>query len=287
MTMKLKNLTLAVALSAFVAAPAFAQYPVAGHISSDTAGSVAMLIKYVGTTAGSATTDVAVAANGDMTFRVAGVASTTVNSAAAQTCGAVVGTLDLSTPAATCNTLGEVVDVINATSDWRAVLVGALRSDSSDNTLTTFAVAAAQKAEGVALYFDSAVSLTTSIALIPESCKTDIRCYMDPSGKLKENPFGGLQTDVRWVEGYSTFATTGTFNIYSVKPRNVAGTGSETATTLWSEVTGASGTNKQLTQFQTVGLRGRPHEKVIVRITDTGASSAFFLHAYGLQGGVK
>ncbi len=268
------------ALAAFLlAAPALAQAPVSGHISSDTAGSVAMLIRYIGTSA-SATTDVAVAAGGDMTFRVAGVASTTVNSAAV--CGATAGTIDLSTPAATCDTLGEVVDVINATVDWRAVLVGALRSDSSDNTLTTFAVASAVRSDGLPLYFDSAVSLTTSIALIPEECKTNIACWLTPAGKLLENPFGGTVTDVRWVEGYSTYATTGTFNIYSVKVSNKA-SGAENVLTLHSESTGATGTNKQLTQFQYYGLRGRPNDKVVIRITDTGASSAFNLHAYGFR----
>lgn len=283
--MKKTILTIALALGLASIVSAQALYPVSGHIGSDTAGSVAMLIKYIGTAAPSATTDVAVAAGGDMTFRVAGVASTTVNSAAV--CGAVVGTLDLSTPAGTCDTLGEVVDVINATSDWRAVLVGALRTDSSDNTITTFAVAAAMRAEGVPLYFDSAVSLTTSIAMIPDNCKIDIRCFMSPQGLLKENPSGGTQTSVNWIEGYSTYATTGTFNVYSVKESNKAGTGASVISTLWSEVTGATGTNKQLTQFQYFPLLGKPHEKVIVRITDTGASSAFFLHASGARRAVQ
>ena len=283
--MKKLILTLALALGLASVGSTQVGNPVSGHVSSDTAGSVAMLIKYVGTATPSATTDVAVAAGGDMTFRVAGVASTTVNSAAV--CGAVVGTLDLSTPAGTCDTLGEVVDVINATSDWRAVLVGGLRTDSSDNTITTFAVASAMRAEGLPLYFDSAVSLTTSIAMIPDNCKTDIRCFMSPQGLLKENPNGGTQTDARWIEGYATYATTGTFNIYSVKESNKAGTGSSVITTLHTEAAAASGTNKQLTQFQNYPLLGKPHEKVIVRITTTGASSAFNLHAYGFRTAVR
>ena len=279
----MKKIILTLALAVVLASSAFAQVaqPVSGNIASDTAGSVAMLIKYVGTTVGSATTDVAVAANGDMTFRVAGVASTTVNSAAV--CGATAGTIDLSTPAGSCDTLGEVVDVINATSDWRAVLVGALRSDSSDNTLTTFAVAAAQKAEGIALYFDSAVSLTTTIALIPETCKTDIRCFMSPNGSLLSNPYAGQQTEVRWVAGFSTFATTGNFQIFSVRAFNKAGVSSEVVKTMWQEVTAATGTNKQLTQFQYFGLLGGPSEKILCRILNTGASSAYFMQAYGVQ----
>jgi hypothetical protein len=281
----MKKLILTLALVA-LAASGFAQanYPVSGNVSSDTAGSVAMLIKYVGTTAGSATTDVAVAAGGDMSFRVAGVASTTVNTAAGgAVCGAVVGTLDLSTPAGTCDTLGEVVDVINSSSDWRAVLVSGLRSDSSDNTLTTFAVSAAQRAEGIPVYFDSGVSLTTSIAMIPESCKTDIRCFMTPSGQLLSNPHAAQTTELRWLAGFSTYATTGTFQIFSVKVLNKAGVSSEVVTTMWSEAAGASGTNKALTQFQYFGLLAKPGEKMICRILNTGASSAYFMQAYGVQ----
>jgi hypothetical protein len=275
----MKKLILTLAAIAVLATPSFAQTPVFGHVGSDTAGSVAMLVKYIGSTAPGTTTDVAVAAGGDIAFRVVGVADTTVNT---------TGSIDCSSPPAGSDTMGEVVDLINASSNWRAVLVGALRSDSTDNTITTFTVANAARAEGLPLYFDSAVSLTTSIPLIPEACKTDIRCWMSPQGKLMEFPAQGTQTDVKWVEGYSTFATTGTFNIYSVKTRQIAGAaGSETASTIWSEVTAATGTNKQLTQFQYVGLKGKPNEKVIVRITDTGASSAFILHAYGLQSDVR
>jgi hypothetical protein len=277
--MKKTILTIALALGLASIVSAQATYPVSGHISSDTAGSVAALIKYVGTAAPSATTDVAVSAPGVFTFRVAGVASTTVNSGA--TCGAAVGTMDPSD--GDCNTFVEFMNIVNATSDWRMVLVGALGTDSTDNTITTFAVAAAMRAEGVPLYFDSAVSLTTSIAMIPDNCKLDIRCFMSPQGLLKENPAGGTQTDVRWVEGYSTFATTGTFNIYSVKESTKAGTSSSVISTLHSEVTGASTVNKQLSQFQNYPLIGKPHEKVIVRITNTGASSAFNLHAYGFR----
>jgi len=281
MTMKtLKNLILTIALVA-LAASGFAQasYPVSGNVSSDTAGSVAALVKYVGTTAGSATTDVAVDAAGVATFRVAGVASTTVNSGG--TCGAVVGTMDPSD--GDCNTFGEFMDIVNATADWRMVLVGALRTDIANNTITTFAVSAAQRVDGVPLYFDSTVSLSTSIALIPESCKTDIRCFMTPAGKLLTNPFAAQTTELRWMAGYSTFATTGTFQIFSVKVFNQAGVSSEVVTQMWSEVTGATGTNKQLTQFQYFGLLGKPGEKLICRILNTGASSAYFMQAYGVQ----
>jgi len=246
--------------------------PVTAHLASDTAGCVAMLLKYVGTE-NSAT--VAVAAGGDMTFEVSAAADTTVNT---------TGSIDLSTPAAAVDTYGELVDIINASANWTAVLVDVLRSDLTDNTLYTQTTVQCTKAEGVPLYLDSAVAASyhAGRALLPTGMQTDIRPWISrKSGKPLENPFAGQQIDVRWVEGYSTFATTGTFNIYSVKPSNRKTGGAETVTTLWTESTGASTVNKQLTQFQYFGLLGRVNEKVIVRITDTGASSTFVLHAYG------
>jgi hypothetical protein len=272
MTMR-KFLALAFVL---LAVPALAQTPVSGHISSDTAGSVAMIVKYIGT--GSNATVAVDAATGDIEFKVAAAADNLNIDTGSVCAGGVAASLDVSD--AQCDTFGEVVDLINASTHWRAVLVGALRTDTTNNTLTTIGATQATRADGLALYFDSAVSLTTTVALVPPGCLTDIRCYMTPSGKLLENPFGNQQIDVRWVEGFATYATTGEFEIYSVKPSNKA-SGSENVMTLHQEVSGASGTNKQLTQFQYYGVLGRPHDKVLVRITTTGASSAYNLHAYG------
>jgi hypothetical protein len=241
-----------------------------------------MLVKYIGTST-SATTDVEVEAAGNIVFRVAGSADAAVNTVAAGSlCGATPGTLDLSTPAATCNSLGEVVDVINASGTWIAVIVDGLRTDLTDNTLTVRSVTAGVTARGVPLYFDSTVAIHAGRALLPQGCQIDIGCFTAGRNKLLENPFGGKMIDLRWVAGYNTWNTTSNFYIYSVKPSNKA-SGSEVVTTLWQEATGATGTNKQLTQFQYFGLLGRPHEKVIVRMVVTATMSAAFLQAYGVE----
>jgi hypothetical protein len=110
---------------------------------------------------------------------------------------------------------------------------------------------------------------------------------MTPQGNLLENPSGGKQIDLRWVAGFNTWNTTSNFYIYSVKASNKKTGGSETATTLWTEATGATGTNKQLTQFQYFGLLGRPHEKVIVRMVVTATMSAPSLQVYGVEKSVN
>lgn len=273
----MKKLILTLALALGLASIVSAQtYPVSGHVSSDTAGSVAMIIKYIGTSA-LATVEID-AGTGDIELEINNVADNLNVDTGSVCAGGTANSLDVSD--AQCDTFGEIIDLINASTNWRAVLVGAIRADSTNNTMTVQAETSANLAEGLPLYFDSAVSLTTSIAMIPDNCKVDIRCFMSPQGTLKQNAAGGTQTEIRWVEGYATYATTGTFNIYSVKE---SGAGKAVTSTLHSEVTGASTANKQLTQFQNYPLLGKPHEKVIVRITTTGASSAFNLHAYGFR----
>ena len=262
---------------------AFAQQtvtPVGRNLNSDTAGSVAMLVKYVGTST-SATTDVEVEAAGNMVFRVAGSADAAVNTVAlGSPCGATPGTLDLSTPAATCNSLGEVVDVINASGTWIAVLVDGLRTDLSDNTLTVRAVTAGVTASGVPLYFDSTVSLHATVALLPTGCETNIRCFATPANKILENPIGGTYTSLRNLEGQSAFATTSTWQVFSVKSSNKP-SGSETVTTLMTAATGATGVASNPVALTAPAVIGRPHEKIVVRILNTGASSAFRINVNG------
>lgn len=276
--MRTKFFALALTL---LASNSFAQVtPVGRTLNSDTAASVAMLVKYVGTSV-SATTDVEVETAGNIKFRVAGAADGAVNTVAAGSlCGATPGTLDLSTPDATCNSLGEVVDVINASGTWIAVLVDGVRTDLSDNTLTVRAVTAGVAAAGVALYFDSTVSLHASVALLPTGCETNIRCFATPSNKLLENPIGGTYSAVRYLEGQSAFATTSTWQVFSVKSSNKA-SGSETVTTLMTAATGATGVATNPIALTAGPVIGRPHEKIIVRILNTGASSAFRITTNG------
>lgn len=278
--MKKLILTLALALGLASVGSTQVGNPVSGHIASDTAGSVSMIIKYIGTSA-LATVEVD-AATGDIELEINNVDDSANVDTAGVCAGGTANSLDVSD--AQCDTFGEIIDLINASTHWRAVLVGAIRADLTTNTQTVLAETSANLAEGLPLYFDSAVSLTTSIAMIPDNCKTDIRCFMSPQGVLKQNAAGGTQTEVRWIEGYATYATTGTFNVYSVKE---SGAGKAVTSTLYTEASGASGTNEQLSQFTNSPLLGKPHEKVIVRITTTGASSAFNLHAYGFRKGVQ
>lgn len=210
--MKTKFFALAFALLVGVFAFAQSVNPVSGHVSSDTAGSVAAIIKYIGT--GSAATVEIDATTGDIELEIADVADNTNVDTGSVCAGGTANSLDVSD--AQCDTFGEVLDLVNASTHWRMVLVGALRSDSTNNTIFTLAESQATLKAGLPLYFDSTVSTHTTVALVPPRCVTDISCYMTPSGKLLENPFGGKQIDLRWVEGYATYSTAASLDRKSV-----------------------------------------------------------------------
>lgn len=259
-----------------VASPAFAQNPVSTQLASDTAGTVAALIKYIGT--GSAATIEVDNATGDIEFEIADVSDVLNVDPSAVCAGGVANSLDVSD--AQCDTFGEVADLINASTHWRMVLVSALRSDSTNNTLATLAESQATRTDGLTLFLDSAVADWAGNALVPADCLRNIRCYMTPTGKLLENPFAGKRIALRYFAGLSTFDTSSTFNVYSVKVSNKAA-GSESALRVFQSVTGASTVNAVAQALANAPIWGRANDKMIVRIESTAATSAFTVQASG------
>ena len=87
---------------------------------------VAMVVKYVGAGLG----EISVSTNGDVYFfRTTSGTSVTLDTAVS---GAGSGFIDVSN--ASYNTVGEVVDRINTFTNWRAMILDSLRSDSSNDT---------------------------------------------------------------------------------------------------------------------------------------------------------
>ena len=268
--------------TAVVSAQAANPFPVAAYVSADDSD-VALLVRYVGT---ATSADVAVdAGTGDLTFRVSAAAYTGFECPIAAPLG---GVIDVSNAA--CDTMGEVVDIINGyctgcSSDFRAVLVDSMRADSSNDTIVTIGATEVTLIDGLALNIDTSVAFIESRALIPERT---MKAFMSPQGRVHLNPQFGTQGQLFWMEGYSTYgAGTSLMEVYSVKSTNKVGApGSEGVTTLWSEDAGATTVNKQLTQFQFIKPRARPHEKLIVRITNSAAMATVRLLANGEIGAV-
>lgn len=122
-------------------------------------GDIGMIVEYIGAqVSGKVAVD---ASTGDLAFTHGAVGA----EAADTTVGAPTlnGTIDVSD--ASADTLGEVVDLINQSANWKAYLVSALRSDSANNTLITKAATQAKVDGGITLLKDTAVTLDLSIAV--------------------------------------------------------------------------------------------------------------------------
>ena len=88
---------------------------------------IALVVKYVGSGMG----QIAVSSNGDVYFYRTTLGTTVTLDTAVS--GAGSGFIDVSN--ASYNTMGEVVDYINTTTNWRSMILDSLRSDSSNDTL--------------------------------------------------------------------------------------------------------------------------------------------------------
>lgn len=240
-------------------------------VNGSSAAASCALIKWVGTATGKPT--VAVAAGGDMTLSTGAGADTTTGSAAN-------GVWDLSTPAATVDTMGELVNLVNTTgSNWRMVLTGCLASDFTDNTIDTLATTEAASPQGVPLFKDAVVASATStfsaqVALYPAAFDRDIRFHLsgapigNTSGSTKPiaNPLNRYQTFVQNVrEKITSTGVIGLFEILGVtRTYDSLGKVSETVRTIWSE-TGAATTVEKAKDFNSGPIVSAPGELIVVR----------------------
>lgn len=253
---------------------------VGGSVSDDL--DVALLIRYTGGSTGSASGTVAVAAGGDFTFLQGASGSEAADTTfECPVSGALGGLIDVSDAA--CDTLGEVADIINASSDWVAVIIDGLRSDSSNDSLATLSAVAATTPGGIKVLWDTdTIAFNLTIAL------TDLRTlppYMINGVRgtlLKVNPFSGRRRGVLFPEPYaiSTFASgTSTLIVYSVKTtyHPTTGAGTEVVTELFRAAGGATTVAKSFAGIPDWGLFGKYGEKLLVRLDNSAVNASAVL----------
>lgn len=250
---------------------------------------VAMLIQYTGSDPGGGT--VTVAAGGDLTLSIGAVGASAVDttvecdSSIAAT-GSRSGIFDLSSPHANCDTYGEIVDLINNQgTGWLAVLVGARRSDSTDNTLITLSEAAANTVNGVGLLADGVTTFATNKVIAPAAA-----AYM-PFYKaggpnrtvrtLKANPFLGLTPVFFTLTGTSTYGSgSSAFRLSCIAVTNSLTTGSETVSS-YSIAAGASTVAASWTPNTAYGVACPQGQKMVASTVNTLAMSASVLYVAG------
>jgi hypothetical protein len=253
--------------------------PVSASVAADDTD-VAILVKYVGPLA-TATVAVAVTTS-DMTFQQAGVADTTLECPVS---GALGGIIDVSNAA--CNTLGEVVDIINGSPDWRAWVIDGLRTDLADARLLTKSATDATLEDGLEIQWDTSTAFETKRAL---TTARTARAYLagrpQQNAVVTPNPFQGTRVVYWYGNATSTYATGGSnFRIYSVKVNNKTGTSrsTETVTTVLGPIAGGATTANKEFDFRHVGVYCERDAKCLVELDNSAAMSAVQLVAYGTQ----
>lgn len=219
--------------------------------------------------------------SGDLLFKT-GTSSADTADATVTGCGATAGTLDVDNAA--CDTLGELVDKINGTAtNWRCVIIDGLRTDvTSGATFVTMAATNASATAGLAIKWDTSVNFEASQCL---NCPRTMEAYLsNPNTQgsgLIPNPFAGTQSAFVIGNFTSTYASgTSTLKIFSVKPKNVVGIGSETATSLYAVAGGATTVAKEL-NYHPYGILSNKDEKLLVRIDNSAAAGSVLIYAYG------
>ena len=236
-----------------------------------TNGCIAMRIKYIGATIGSATV---ASASGNLTFlNSAGTAATDINAA---------GIVD----AATYSTFGKMAAVINASTYWRCTLVAVRPSQLTGSTaLTAFSATAThlQDAEGAPLYYTTSVLHMVSVAIGPEWMSNPLlKVTNDDLLNRRSTPAGNpqgatWQNELLYVTTTMT-ATTPSIYVYAVKDD----TDGATEILLWQDL-GSTGVAKTIPILpKQAPIKPPPGWRLVVQFIGTGGGSAATIQVHGL-----
>lgn len=253
--------------------------------------SPAIVIGYNDTTADPS---IAVEADGNLTFLVGDAAYTGFECPVS---GALGGVIDVSD--ADCDTVGEVVDIINADQSdgagFYAYIAAGLRSDSSnDSFLADADDTDVSTPTGEVVYWDSS-TLDDSEFVLTSQWLTQAQALYDILGgyasinpenrKLIKNPYNGYDTVLLDAgENITNAGTIGNFDALCVVESYKVSGGSEVATVMYRETGAASTSLGSINEFLNAGgLRCR-NGKVVVRIYAASAdTSAVFMRGYGYR----
>jgi hypothetical protein len=249
--------------------------------------SIAIRIQYIGTsinTDGSDRPRVDVNAGGDLVFTVDGAADTGIGLPTAN------GTIDVSD--ASANTFGEVVDGINASTNWRAILVDVLPSTSANNTLTSTTIGAGttldrfREGAGHPLAYNTADLDMLTAAIGPEYTSDAYLNISDILLNRRSTPLGVgrapfWRSEVYKVTANATFSSGApNLQIYAVESDSAGAT----EVLLWSQV-GAATTEDGTIDFTDVPPLKVPRGfRLVIGCIDTSTPdiSAGFIRVHGL-----
>lgn len=227
-------------------------------------GDIGLIVRYKGAQA-SATVEVA-STTGDITFKHGAPGSETVDGTI-DSGGNDPGVIDVSD--ASADTMGEVVDLINASPNWEAYLVDVLRTDDSRTLLLTLSAAQAHKGivpQGVRLFKDSSQNdnFDISIAIM----KRDFPSTFQQTDLAKINVLTGYVSNNTFGSG------TNTIRVYEINPNT------KVETLVYSRPGGAT-TVTQTVPSTEVAISSDPGNYLLVRMVSSAAAASGFLTVMG------
>lgn len=238
-----------------------------------------------GSTIPTATTTLAIEADGNYTFVVNGAAYAGFECPVS---GALGGVIDVSDAA--CNTLGEVVDTINSTAAtfstgyFRAVIANGLRSDSSDATgLARAASTLVSTPEGQVVFWDSSANDDQEAGVWDSTI--GIQRWIN-NNKLVPNPFFNTDSVLTYAHEKITNAGTITnFEVHcTVENYKDGGVSTETDRIIFLKAGGATTVAANIDEFKDNGGLVCSGGKLWVRLLASGAdTSATEVFTYGYQ----
>lgn len=235
---------------------------------------IPILIRYIGSSTGGG--EVTVASNGDITLSINTVADASVKCPS----GGSSGIIDVSDAA--CDTFGEVINVINASSTWRAVLLDAVASDSSNDTLAALSITTADSVDGLGLLADGTVALNTTYNL---TTLTSLKDYVEPvTYRLNPNAYAestrqllSATANATISAGATTFQVLCAQGVFAPTTRAY----SETVRTIYA-IPGAATTVQFTPTVPTLGFMCNQGEKLLVRYKGSSANfTAASIAAFG------
>lgn len=247
-----------------------------------------VLVQYTGSNANGGT--VTVAAGGDITFSEGAVGSSAVDTtmecdASIAASGSRNGIYDLSTPNAACDTLGEVVDLINSQgSNWLAVILHGRRSDPTDNVFITLSETAANSVDGLGLLSDGTTLFKATRAVLPAAA-LKMPFYKVGIGRtvraLKANPFEGMTALLYSITATSTYGSgTSAHEIHCVAVTNSLTAGSEVVTS-YTKAAGATTVENTWTPNEAFGVACPKGQKMLTRTANSAEMTASTLYHAG------
>lgn len=234
---------------------------------------IGLVVKYIGAQASGT---VQVDASGNILFKHGALASEAADTTIQV--GVTAGTITVSNAAG--NTFGEILDVINASANWKAYLVDTLRTDNSDASTGSLLIMAATQAKtpgGIALLKDTSKVLNMSIAIRGLRYANDSFAKNDASVVVAGDPLeAGKWSEVLRIMSNNTFGSgTSLIQIYTVN--RITGV----ATKVYERAGAATTVEQDLNVSDNYGrgVASDPEDYALVRIIGSVACTGFLTAA--------